>query len=123
MSGKVILGAQWGDEGKGKFIDIFASEADLVVRSQGGNNAGHTVIVGDNVYKLHLIPSGILYSGTMNVIGSGVVLDPKVILAEMSSHQRAHRSIISLLMSVHMLSCRGTSNRTALKKLPVVQAT
>ncbi len=83
MSGKVILGAQWGDEGKGKFIDIFASEADLVVRSQGGNNAGHTVIVGDNVYKLHLIPSGILYPGTMNVIGSGVVLDPKVILAEM----------------------------------------
>ena len=83
MSGKVILGAQWGDEGKGKFIDIFASEADLIVRSQGGNNAGHTVIVGDNVYKLHLIPSGILYSGTMNVIGSGVVLDPKVILAEM----------------------------------------
>ncbi len=83
MSGKVVLGAQWGDEGKGKFIDIFASEADVVVRSQGGNNAGHTVIVGENVYKLHLIPSGILYPKTMNVIGAGVVLDPKVILAEM----------------------------------------
>ena len=83
MSGKVILGAQWGDEGKGKFIDIFASEADLVVRSQGGNNAGHTVIVGENVYKLHLIPSGILYPGTKNIIGSGVVLDPKVVLGEM----------------------------------------
>ena len=83
MSGKVVLGAQWGDEGKGKFIDIFASEADLVVRSQGGNNAGHTVIVGENVYKLHLIPSGILYPKTMNVIGAGVVLDPKVVLAEM----------------------------------------
>ena len=83
MSGKVILGAQWGDEGKGKFIDIFASEADFVVRSQGGNNAGHTVIVGDNVYKLHLIPSGILYKGTTNIIGAGVVVDPKVLLSEM----------------------------------------
>ena len=83
MSGKVILGAQWGDEGKGKFIDIFSSQADMVVRSQGGNNAGHTVIVGENVYKLHLIPSGILYSGTVNIIGAGVVCDPKVVLAEM----------------------------------------
>lgn len=83
MSGKVILGAQWGDEGKGKFIDIFSSQADVVVRSQGGNNAGHTVIVGENVYKLHLIPSGILYSGTVNIIGAGVVCDPKVVLAEM----------------------------------------
>lgn len=85
MSGKVILGAQWGDEGKGKFIDIFSSKADIVVRSQGGNNAGHTVIVGENVYKLHLIPSGILYPGTDNMIGAGVVLDPKVVLQEMAS--------------------------------------
>ncbi len=84
MSGKVVLGAQWGDEGKGKFIDIFSSKADVVVRSQGGNNAGHTVIVGDNVYKLHLIPSGILYKGTVNIIGAGVVLDPKVVLTEMA---------------------------------------
>ena len=84
MSGKVVLGAQWGDEGKGKFIDIFASKADIVVRSQGGNNAGHTVIVGDNVYKLHLIPSGILYKGTVNIIGAGVVLDPKVVLGEIA---------------------------------------
>ena len=84
MSGKVILGAQWGDEGKGKFIDIFAAKADSVVRSQGGNNAGHTVIVGGNVYKLHLIPSGILYPVTKNLIGAGVVIDPKVIINEMS---------------------------------------
>ena len=84
MSGKIILGAQWGDEGKGKFIDIFASQADYVVRSQGGNNAGHTVIVKDEVYKLHLIPSGILYPGTVNIVGPGVVVDPKVILEEMS---------------------------------------
>ena len=84
MSGKVVLGAQWGDEGKGKFIDIFSSKADIVVRSQGGNNAGHTVIVGENVYKLHLIPSGILYKGCDNIIGAGVVLDPKVVLGEMN---------------------------------------
>ena len=61
MPGKIVLGAQWGDEGKGKYIDIFASQADVVVRSQGGNNAGHTVVVGDESYKLQLIPSGILY--------------------------------------------------------------
>ena len=62
MPGKIVLGAQWGDEGKGKYIDIFASKADVVVRSQGGNNAGHTVVVGDESYKLQLIPSGILRS-------------------------------------------------------------
>ena len=61
MSTVVIVGAQWGDEGKGKVIDYLASEADVVVRGQGGNNAGHTVVVGDEKYALHLIPSGILY--------------------------------------------------------------
>lgn len=82
MPGKVILGAQWGDEGKGKYIDILASEADVVVRSQGGNNAGHTVVVDDKTYKLHVIPSGILYKGCTNVIGAGVVVDPRVVLKE-----------------------------------------
>ena len=82
MPGKVILGAQWGDEGKGKFIDIFAGKADLVVRSQGGNNAGHTVVVGADKYKLQLIPSGILYPNCVNVIGPGVVVDPRAILGE-----------------------------------------
>ncbi|NCB28483.1 MAG: adenylosuccinate synthase [Clostridia bacterium] len=82
MPGKVILGAQWGDEGKGKFIDIFAGEADLVVRSQGGNNAGHTVVVGTEKYKLQLIPSGILYPNCVNVIGPGVVVDPRNVLRE-----------------------------------------
>lgn len=83
MPGKIVLGAQWGDEGKGKYIDIFASQADLVVRSQGGNNAGHTVVVGDKKYKLQLIPSGILYPDCINVIGPGVVVNPKSILGEM----------------------------------------
>ncbi|MGE4548017.1 MAG: adenylosuccinate synthase [Intestinibacillus sp.] len=82
MPGKVILGAQWGDEGKGKFIDIFAGEADLVVRSQGGNNAGHTVVVDGETYKLQLIPSGILYKDCVNIIGPGVVVDPRAILKE-----------------------------------------
>ena len=83
MPGKIVLGAQWGDEGKGKNIDIFASQADLVVRSQGGNNAGHTVVVGDESYKLQLIPSGILYPNCVNIIGPGVVVNPKSILGEM----------------------------------------
>lgn len=82
MPGKVILGAQWGDEGKGKFIDIFAAKADLVVRSQGGNNAGHTVVVDGETYKLQLIPSGILYPDCVNIIGPGVVVDPRNILRE-----------------------------------------
>ena len=82
MSVKVVVGVQWGDEGKGKVIDILASRADVVIRSSGGNNAGHTVENGGEVYKLHLIPSGILYPETLCLIGSGVVVDPKVILEE-----------------------------------------
>ena len=82
MPASVIVGAQWGDEGKGKFIDILSSRADVVVRSQGGNNAGHTVEVNGEVYKLHLIPSGILYPNTLCLIGCGVVIDPKVVLCE-----------------------------------------
>ena len=82
MPAKVVVGCQWGDEGKGKTIDILASRADVVVRSQGGNNAGHTVVSGGETYKLHLVPSGILYPGTLCLIGCGVVLDPKDFLGE-----------------------------------------
>lgn len=82
MSTVVIVGAQWGDEGKGKVIDYLAGEADVVVRGQGGNNAGHTVMVGDKRYALHLIPSGILYPNTINIIGNGVVFDPEGFLKE-----------------------------------------
>ena len=84
MSSSVIVGTQWGDEGKGKIIDIMAEKADLVVRSSGGNNAGHTVVHGDEVYKLHLLPSGILYPETICLIGSGVVVDPAVLLEEIT---------------------------------------
>lgn len=82
MSTVVIVGSQWGDEGKGKVIDYLASEADVVVRGQGGNNAGHTVVVGDKKYALHLIPSGILNKDAINVIGNGVVFDPPGFLDE-----------------------------------------
>ncbi len=85
MAVKVVVGIQWGDEGKGKIIDILASRANVVVRTQGGNNAGHTVEHGGETYKLHLIPSGILYPGTLCLIGSGVVLDPKVLLGEIDT--------------------------------------
>jgi len=78
----IVVGAQWGDEGKGKITDYFAGNADFVARFQGGNNAGHTIIVGDNTYKLHLIPSGVLYSHATSIIGNGVVVDPKVLLSE-----------------------------------------
>lgn len=84
MSAFIVLGAQWGDEGKGKMTDYLAEEADVVVRFQGGNNAGHTVEVEDRQYKLHLIPSGILYDEKVNVIGNGVVVDPKALFEEIS---------------------------------------
>ncbi|MDU4912606.1 adenylosuccinate synthase [Clostridium baratii] len=82
MSAFIVIGAQWGDEGKGKMTDYLAEEADVVVRFQGGNNAGHTVVVGDKEYKLRLIPSGILYDDKINVIGNGVVVDPKALFEE-----------------------------------------
>ncbi len=77
-----IVGAQWGDEGKGKITDFFAGEADYVVRFHGGNNAGHTVIVNGETYKLHLIPSGVLYDHPISVIGNGVVVDPAALIKE-----------------------------------------
>lgn len=83
MSAKVVIGAQWGDEGKGKIIDILAQQSEVVVRSQGGNNAGHTVEADGVEYKLHLIPSGILGKNTLCIIGTGVVVDPGVLLEEL----------------------------------------
>ncbi len=82
MPGIVIVGAQWGDEGKGKVVDLLAEQADAVIRFQGGNNAGHTIVRGKDVWKFHLIPSGILYPGKKCVIGNGVVIDPRVLTDE-----------------------------------------
>ncbi len=82
MPGLVIVGAQWGDEGKGKVTDLLAERADLVIRFQGGNNAGHTIIRDGETFKFHLIPSGILYPGKICAIGNGVVIDPRVLSDE-----------------------------------------
>lgn len=80
-----VVGGQWGDEGKGKFIDYLAREADIIARGTGGNNAGHTVTVGDKKYVFHLLPSGILYQDKLNIIGNGTAIDPKVLLDELCS--------------------------------------
>jgi len=82
MSTVVVIGAQWGDEGKGKIVDLLAKDADMVVRYQGGSNAGHTVVKGEHKYIFKLIPSGVLYRGTACVIGNGVVIDPADLIAE-----------------------------------------
>jgi adenylosuccinate synthase len=81
----IIVGSQWGDEGKGKIVDYFTKENDYVVRFQGGNNAGHTIVIGDKTYKLNLIPSGILDESKVSVIGNGVLIDPKVLLSELEN--------------------------------------
>jgi adenylosuccinate synthase len=83
MPGMVIVGAQWGDEGKGKVVDLLAERADMVVRFQGGNNAGHTIVRDGVKWKFHLVPSGILYPGKLCVIGNGVVVDPRVLTDEL----------------------------------------
>lgn len=89
MPNVAIVGSQWGDEGKGKITDFLAADADVVVRYQGGNNAGHTVIVGSEVFKLHLIPSGAIHPGSQCVLGNGVVIDPLVLLDELTRlHER-----------------------------------
>lgn len=85
MSVTVIVGTQWGDEGKGKITDLLARDMDMVVRYQGGNNAGHTVVIKDETFKLHLIPSGIFYPNVTCVIGNGVVVDPAVLLQEIKA--------------------------------------
>src|SRR5919199_1250812 len=85
MPGIVIVGAQWGDEGKGKVVDLLAERADMVVRFQGGNNAGHTIVREGETWKFHLIPSGILYAGKTCVIGNGTVIDLKVLTDEIDN--------------------------------------
>jgi adenylosuccinate synthase len=111
MPGIVIVGAQWGDEGKGKITDLLAEQVDAVVRFQGGNNAGHTIVRDGEEWKLHLIPSGILYPGKRCVIGNGVVIDPKVLIGELDA-LRARRVDVGglrisanahLIMPYHLL--------------------
>ncbi len=85
MPGTILIGAQWGDEGKGKATDLLADRMDVVVRYQGGNNAGHTVVVGGRTFRLHLVPSGILHPHITTLIGDGVVVDPGVLLVELAA--------------------------------------
>jgi adenylosuccinate synthase len=83
MPSRLIVGTQWGDEGKGKITDLLARDADMVVRFQGGNNAGHTIVIGEKTFKLHLVPSGILRDNVISVIGNGLVIDPGVLMKEL----------------------------------------
>jgi adenylosuccinate synthase len=125
MPGIVIVGAQWGDEGKGKITDLLAEPADVVVRFQGGNNAGHTIVRDGEEFKFHLIPSGILYPGKTCVIGNGVVIDPGVLIGELEGLRR--RSIdpsglrisanAHLIMPYHVLL--DTAGEAKLGKLEI----
>ena len=101
MAGVVIVGAQWGDEGKGKVTDLLAERADVVIRFQGGNNAGHTIVRGDEVYKFHLIPSGILYRDKICAIGNGVVVDPRVLIDEIDALRRRGIDVSGLRISAN----------------------
>ncbi len=99
MPATVIVGAQWGDEGKGKVVDLLAEKSDLVARYQGGNNAGHTIVAGAETYKLHLVPSGILYPGTLCVIGTGTVVDPSALVAELDTLESRGIDLAGLRLS------------------------
>ena len=130
MTVTVIVGTQWGDEGKGKITDLLARNMDMVVRYQGGNNAGHTVVIGDKTFKLHLIPSGIFYKKVLCVIGNGVVIDPAVLIEEIEMLKKNghaaenlrissqahlifpyHRDLDAAQEQVHEAGRIGTTNR------------
>jgi adenylosuccinate synthase len=101
MPGLVIVGAQWGDEGKGKIVDLLADSSDVIVRFQGGNNAGHTIVRDGEKFKFHLIPSGILHSDKVCVIGNGVVLDPAILLGEIDGLRRRGVDVGNLKISAN----------------------
>ncbi len=127
MSSVAVLGAQWGDEGKGKVVDIYSEFADIIVRFQGGNNAGHTLVIGEEKFIFHLIPSGILHKNKTCVIGNGVVVDPAVLLQEIgklkkkgvfSDDSRLLLShIANVIMSYHVALDRAREDKLGEKKL------
>jgi adenylosuccinate synthase len=126
MKSLIVIGAQWGDEGKGKVVDLFSEKADVIVRYQGGSNAGHTVVLKGEKYVLHLIPSGILHKNKINIIGSGVVVDPEALIQEINDlkskgidfkdnlyiSKRAH-----LIMPYHKIFDKESENKKGLKKI------
>ncbi len=99
MANVIVIGAQWGDEGKGKITDLLSHSADVVVRYQGGVNAGHTIVAKGQTLKLHLIPSGILYPDTECIIGSGTVIDPQILIQELDQLEKLNISTNKLLIS------------------------
>ncbi len=125
MPGICIVGAQWGDEGKGKVVDLVAEQADAIVRFQGGNNAGHTIIRDGEVFKFHLIPSGILYPGKRCIIGNGVVIDPRVLTDELDAlkARRIDTSGLRISANAHVIMpyhlLLDTAGETKLGKLQI----
>jgi adenylosuccinate synthase len=99
VPGTVVVGTQWGDEGKGKLTDILAEDMDVVVRYQGGHNAGHTIVVGEQHFAVRLVPSGILHPGTVNVIGNGVVVDPRILFEEIDALESRGIDTANLVVS------------------------
>src|SRR3974390_450692 len=93
MGNVVVVGAQWGDEGKGKIVDWLSERADVVVRFQGGHNAGHTLVVGNIEYKLSLLPSGVVRPGKLSIIGNGVVVDPQALLDEIATLKKQNVTV------------------------------
>jgi len=99
MGAVVVVGTHWGDEAKGKFVDLIGQDADVVIRYGGGPNAGHTVIVGENTYKFHLIPSGILNPKTLCIMADGMVIDPATLVKDMESLTERGISLDNLRIS------------------------
>ncbi|CDM92523.1 MULTISPECIES: adenylosuccinate synthase [Limnospira] len=125
MANVIVIGAQWGDEGKGKVTDLLSKSADVVVRYQGGVNAGHTVVVNGQTFKLHLIPSGILYPDTECIIGSGTVIDPKILIGELDQLEELGISTAKLMiaqtahvtMPYHRLIDQASEERRGTRKI------
>ena len=109
MANVVVVGSQWGDEGKGKIVDWLASRADMVVRFQGGHNAGHTLVIGGKKTVLHLIPSGILRADVDCFIGNGVVVSPQALVQEMDELEGAGARGVVARLSISAISARGSS--------------
>ena len=119
MANVVVVGAQWGDEGKGKIVDWLSEQADIVVRFQGGHNAGHTLVIDGTTYKLSLLPSGVVRPGKLSVIGNGVVLDPHALLNEIAQLKKQGVTVTSENLRIAEntpSSCRCIASSTASAK-------
>jgi len=120
MPFSIVIGAQWGDEGKGRIVDLLAAEADMVARYSGGDNAGHTVTVGDRTFKLHLLPSGVVHPHTIGLLGNGMVINPAILLSEMDQVRQSGISInndrIKISHAAHLITPGHIALDTALEQ-------